>query len=234
MRTNAEPLVAHCFLPIGHLLIAPFAVFGVDLTAIEDLVVRYGWWGVLFLMFLQGATLPVANEITMPLAGWLLIQAAGRSKALIIFAGFVGALGWVIGALVAYAVMAVGGRALLMRVRRRFPSAERSLARSDAWFERWGTWAAFFARLLPISRTIITLPAGASRVPVVPFALATFAGAFIWSTFLAACGYAAGSQWERVRGRLGQWYLPVTVVLIILAVIVWFVVGWLRERRAAR
>jgi membrane protein DedA with SNARE-associated domain len=210
------------------------AVLGLDLTGIEDLVIRYGWWGVLFLMFLQGATLPVANEITMPLAGWLLIQAAGKSKALIVYAGFVGALGWVIGALLAYTVMAVGGRALLMRLRRRFPQVERALARSDAWFERWGAWAAFFARLLPISRTIVTLPAGASRVPVVPFALATFAGAFIWSTFLAACGYAAGSQWERVRGRLGQWYLPVTVAAIALAAIAWFVVGRLRERRAAR
>src|SRR5437588_6341032 len=89
------------------------AVFGLNLSVIEDLVIRYGWWGVLFLMFLQGATLPVANEITMPLAGWLLIQAAGKSKALIVFAGFVGALGWVIGALIAYAVMAFGGRALL-------------------------------------------------------------------------------------------------------------------------
>jgi membrane protein DedA with SNARE-associated domain len=206
--------------------------FGFDLHAIQDLVTRYGWWGVLFLMALQGATLPVANEITMPLAGWLLIQAVGKSKALIFFAGLVGATGWVIGALVAYAVMAVGGRALLARLRRRFPQVEKALARSDAWFERWGAWAAFFARLLPISRTIITLPAGASRVPVVPFALATFAGAFIWSTFLAALGYAAGSQWDRVHARLGQWYLPVTVAIIIFSVIAYFVIARLRERRA--
>src|SRR3954454_17104902 len=108
------------------------AVFGLDLTAIEDLVIRYGWWGILFLMFLQGATMPIANEITMPLAGWLLIQAAGKSKALILFAGLVGAIGWVIGALVAYAVMAIGGRALLARLRRRFPQVESALARSDA------------------------------------------------------------------------------------------------------
>ncbi|MHB8646360.1 MAG: DedA family protein [Thermomicrobiales bacterium] len=220
-------LIAHCSD-----LIAPLAVFGLDLHAIQDLVTHYGWWGVLFLMVLQGATMPVPNEITMPLAGWLLIASVGKSKALILFAGFVGAVGWVIGALIAYAVMAIGGRALLARLRRRFPAAERALARSDAWFARWGAWTAFFARLLPISRTIITLPAGAARMPVVPFALATFGGAFIWSTFLAACGYLAGSQWDRVRGRLGQWYLPVTVAVIVLGIVAYFLIGRFRARRA--
>jgi membrane protein DedA with SNARE-associated domain len=211
----------------------PLAALGLDLHAIEDLVTRYGWWGVLFLMALQGATMPVPNEITMPLAGWLLVQSVGGSKALIFFAGLVGAVGWVIGALVAYAVMAVGGHTLLARLRRRFPAVEGALARSDAWFARWGAWAAFFARLLPISRTIVTLPAGAARVPIVPFALATFAGAFIWSTFLAGLGYAAGSQWDRVRGRLGQWYLPVTVAAIILGIVAYIAIGLLRKRRAA-
>ncbi|MCA1670202.1 MAG: DedA family protein [Thermomicrobia bacterium] len=210
------------------------AIFGLDLHAIQDLVTRYGWWGILFLMALQGATMPIANEITMPLAGWLLIQAVGKPKALILFAGLVGATGWVIGALVAYAVMAVGGRALLARLRRRFPQVEKALARSDAWFERWGAWAAFIARLLPISRTIITLPAGAARVPVIPFAAATFAGAFIWSTFLAALGYAAGSQWDRVRGRLGQWYLPVTIATIVLSIVGYVAFSLLRERRAPK
>jgi membrane protein DedA with SNARE-associated domain len=212
-------------------ILSPFAAFGLDLHAIQDLVTRYGWWGVLFLMALQGATMPVPDEITMPLAGWLLVASVGKSKALILFAGLDGAVGWVIGALVAYTVMAIGGRTLLARLRQRFPAAERALARSDAWFARWGAWTAFFARLLPISRMIITLPAGAARMPTVPFTLATFAGALIWSTFLAALGYAAGSQWDRVRGRLGQWYLPVTVAVIALGIIAYLVIGRLRARQ---
>jgi membrane protein DedA with SNARE-associated domain len=212
-------------------ILSPFAAFGLDLHAIQDLVTRYGWWGVLFLMALQGATMPVPNEITMPLAGWLLVASVGKSKALILFAGLDGAVGWVIGALVAYTVMAIGGRTLLARLRQRFPAAERALAHSDVWFARWGAWTAFFARLLPISRTIITLPAGAARMPIVPFTLATFAGALIWSTFLAALGYAAGSQWDRVRGRLGQWYLPVTVAVIALGIIAYLVIGRLRARQ---
>ena len=115
----------------------------------------------LWLAILHSSSLSAAFPATalvyvlVPLAGWLLVQAVGKSKALILFAGLVGATGWVIGALVAYAVMAVGGRALLARLRRRFPQVEKALARSDAWFERYGAWAAFFARLLPISRTII-------------------------------------------------------------------------------
>src|SRR5258708_2927821 len=100
MRT--DHLIAHYSL-----LIAPLGALSFSLHTIQDLVTRFGWWGVLFLMILQGATMPVPNEITMPLAGWLLVQSVGRSKALILFAGLVGAVGWVIGALIAYAVMAV-------------------------------------------------------------------------------------------------------------------------------
>ncbi len=107
--------------------LSTFAAFGLDLHAIQDLVTRYGWWGILFLMALQGATMPVPNEITMPLAGWLLVESAGKSKLLILFAGLVGAVGWVIGALIAYTVMAIGGRTLLARLRRRSPAAERAL-----------------------------------------------------------------------------------------------------------
>jgi membrane protein DedA with SNARE-associated domain len=223
-------LIAHRFLPIGHPLIARLSF---DLTSIQDFMARYGWLAVLFLMFLQGATLPVANEITMPLAGWLLVAEPGRSKALIVVCGLIGAVGWVLGALVAYAVMAVGGRALLARLRRRFPQVERALALSDRWFARWGAWAAFFARLLPVSRTIITLPAGASRMPIVPFSVATFAGAFLWSTFLAALGYAAGNQWGKVRDRLGSLYLPITAALVLLIVASFLVVSRLRERHRA-
>jgi membrane protein DedA with SNARE-associated domain len=209
------------------------AALGFDLSGIQDFVARYGWLGVLFLMFLQGATLPVANEITMPLAGWLLVAEPGRSKALILVCGLIGAVGWVLGALVAYAVMAIGGWALLIRLRRRFPQVERALATSDRWFARWGAWAAFFARLLPISRTIITLPAGAARMPVIPFAVATFAGAFLWSTLLAALGYAAGNQWSKVRDRLGSLYVPITVAVTVLCIIAFVVVARLRERRMA-
>lgn len=214
-------------------VLSPLLVLGFDLSGIQDFVARYGWWAILFLMFLQGATLPVANEITMPLAGWLLVAEPGRSKALILVCGLIGAVGWVLGALVAYAVMAIGGRALLMRLRRRFPQAERALALSDRWFARWGAWAAFFARLLPISRTIITLPAGAARMPIVPFTVATFAGAFLWSTFLAALGYAAGNQWSKVRDRLGTWYVPSTLAVIVLSILAFFVIARLREHRSS-
>ncbi len=223
MSATSSRLIAHTASLIAFL--------GFDLSGIQEFVARYGWLAVLFLMFLQGATLPVANEITMPLAGWLLVAEPGRSKALVLLCGLIGAVGWVLGALVAYTVMAIGGRPLLMRLRQRFPQVERALAISDRWFARWGAWAAFFARLLPLSRTIITLPAGAARMPVIPFAVATFAGAFLWSTFLAALGYAAGNQWDKVRGRLGSLYVPITVAVVLVIIVAFVVISRLRERR---
>ncbi len=206
---------------------------GLDLSGIPSFVSEYGWWAIFALMFLQGAAMPVPNEVTMPLAGWLLIAEPGLPKAYIAYAGLVGAAGWALGAVVAYTVMALGGYRLLNRLRARFPAVERALARSDAWFARWGAWAGFFSRLLPISRTIITLPAGAARVPLIPFTVATFAGAFIWSTVLAALGYAAGSQWSKVRERVGGWYLPLTIAAIFALAIAYIVAARLRECRAS-
>lgn len=214
-------------LGISHLPL----IAAIDVAAlVRDLVERFGWWGVFVAMALQGAAMPVASELTMTLAGWFLIQSAGRSPWYILFAGFVGAAGWVVGALIAYAVMAYGGGALLTRWRRRSPSLDRAVAASEAWFARWGVWAAFICRLLPIGRTIITLPAGAARVPVVPFAVATFAGGFVWSAFLAALGYLAGNQWERVQGQLGTYTLPVVIGTLVLLAIGYFVAHRHRAR----
>jgi len=150
----------------------------------RDLVERFGWWGVFVAMALQGATMPIASELTMTLAGWFLIQNVGLSP-------------WI----------------------------------SDAWFARWGVWAAFICRLLPFGRTIITLPAGAARVPVVPFAVATFGGGFLWAAFLAALGYHAGNQWERVQAQLGQWTLPIAIVTVVVLIVVYTIIHVRRARR---
>lgn len=211
-------------------LTAPYALLDIASFA-RDLVERFGWWGVFVAMALQGATLPIASELTMTLAGWFLIQNVGLSPWYILFAGLVGAVGWVVGALIAYMVMAYGGGALLARWRARSEGLDRALAMSDAWFARWGVWAVFICRLLPVGRTIITLPAGAARVPVVPFAVATFAGGFLWSAFLAALGYLAGNQWERVQAQLGQWTLPTVVVVVVLLIVAYVVVHLRRARR---
>lgn len=200
----------------------------------RDLVERFGWWGVFVAMALQGATMPIASELTMTLAGWFLIQNVGLSPWYILYAGLVGAVGWVVGALIAYAVMAYGGGALLDRWRQRSQGLDRALAISDAWFARWGVWAAFICRLLPFGRTIITLPAGAARVPVVPFAVATFSGGFLWAAFLAALGYLAGNQWERVQAQLGQWTLPIVAVAVVVLIAVYAIIHVRQARRARR
>lgn len=208
------------------------ALAAIDLAALaRDLVERFGWWGVFVAMVAQGASLPVANELTMTLAGWFLIQNVGRSPWYILYAGFVGAAGWVVGALVAYAVMAYGGGKLLHRWRARSERLDRAVGISETWFARWGIWAVFICRLLPLGRTIITLPAGAARVPVVPFAVATFAGAFLWSSFLAALGYLAGGQWERVQTQLGRWTLPVVVAAAVVLIGAYVVTRWRRGRQ---
>lgn len=223
---------------VGSIALLMFAPVPAEASLLERLagaagalVEQWGWWGVFIAMALQGAALPVASEITMMTAGWFLIQRVGASPLLIFWAAFVGAAGWVVGALVAYGIMATGGSRLLDRLRTRYRSLDAGLARADRWIARWGVWAAFIARLLPFGRTIITLPLGAARVAVVPFALATFAGAYLWAAFLAALGYLAGSQWERVQVQLGAFALPVALAVIVLLAVASLLVQWRRKAR---
>ncbi len=175
-----------------------------------------GWPGVVLLMAIESASIPLPSELVMPLSGWMLIQAKGLSPWYTIVAGFYGALGNLLGSLVAYWLGVWGGRPLLERYGRYILITHRDLEQADRWFARYGNWAVFLSRMLPVVRTFISLPAGVARMPLLRFSILTFLGSFPWSLGLAYGGYVLGDNWEALRRGMRPFDIPVLVAVVAL------------------
>lgn len=189
-----------------------------------------GWFGVVLAMAIESASIPLPSEIIMPLAGWLLVADRHLGWAGILEASLFGAIGNALGSAIAYGVGAWGGRPLLERYGKWLLITHKDLARADRWFARWGEITVFAARLLPVVRTFISLPAGVARMPFWRFLIFSFAGAFLWCIPLTAVGYYWGPRWEDVRNSI-KW-LDYPVAGLILLAIAWYVWHKLRELRA--
>jgi membrane protein DedA with SNARE-associated domain len=180
-------------------------------------------------MTLESANIPIPSEVTMPLAGWMLVQARGLSALQAIWLGGLwGAVGCTIGSIISYALGAWGGRPLVERYGRYILVHEEDLARADHWFARWGDWAAFVSRLLPIVRTFISFPAGVVRMRFWTFTVFSFVGSFIWCGLLAWGGYHFGQNWEELRAIMRPFDIP--IALIILAGLGWYVYRHVRRK----
>ena len=173
------------------------------------------WAGVVGIMALESANIPIPSEVTMPLSGWLLVQAKGGTVWQAIWeGGLYGGLGSTIGSLLSYALGVWGGRPLLNRYGKYLLISNHDLDVADRWFDRWGDWAAFISRLLPIVRTFISFPAGVARTRLSTFTLFTFVGSFIWCGGLAYGGYVFGAHWEELRAIMRPFDIPIAIVLV--------------------
>ena len=173
-----------------------------------------GWPGVLVIMTLESANIPIPSEVTMPLAGWMLVQARGGTALdAFLLGGFFGALGCTIGSAISYWLGAWGGRPLIQRYGRWIMVSEEDLEKADKWFARWGDWAAFVSRLLPIVRTFISFPAGVTRIKFWRFLVFTFIGSFIWCALLSLGGYYLGENWEALRRIMRPFDIPIAIAL---------------------
>lgn len=172
-------------------------------------------------MAIESAAIPLPSELVMPLAGWTLVRERGLSEQWLLLAAFCGAVGNVIGSLVAYAVGAWGGRPALQRYGRYLLISPHEVARAEGWFQRYGAWAVFLSRLLPVVRTFISLPAGVARMPLGPFIALTFLGSFPWSLGLAWGGFILAERWEDLRDWMRPADLPIIAVALLL--IAWYI-----------
>ncbi|MDP2728222.1 MAG: DedA family protein, partial [Dehalococcoidia bacterium] len=111
-----------------------------------------GWYGVVLLMALESANIPIPSELIMPFSGWILIRDKGLEIHFVVVAGLYGALGCTIGSVVSYWVGALGGRPLVERYGKYVLLSRKDLDTADRWFVKYGDWAVFIARLLPVVR----------------------------------------------------------------------------------
>ena len=189
-----------------------------------------GWPGVVFLMAIESAAIPFPSELIMPLAGWLLIQAKGGSVWWVLLAGFYGGLGNLLGSWVAYWVSMKGGRPLLLKYGKYVLMSKDEVDKAEIWFNKYGEWAVFIGRLLPVVRTFISIPAGLARMNLWRFSLYTFAGSFIWSLGLAYGGFLLGENWEDLRAVMRP--LDIPILLILAAGAIWLLVRRIKSIRA--
>lgn len=191
-----------------------FEVWVVDF--LRDLMQSVGWVGVVIAMAVESANVPLPSEVTMPLAGWMLVRDRGLPVPYVLLAGFYGALGNTIGSLLNYYLGAWGGRPFVEKYGKWILVSHKDLDRADRWFARWGDQIAFLSRLLPVVRTFISFPAGVARMDVSKFIIYTFLGSFIWSAVLAYLGFVTGENWEVIRGYMRPFDIPVIIVLLLL------------------
>lgn len=188
-------------------------------TFILNLIRDLGYPGILFLMALESACMPVPSEIVMPFAGYLVWQ--GNTSMSFWGIVVVGSIGCTVGSIVAYAAGYYAGRPLILRYGRFFLIREKHLNQAEEWFEKYGDKATFLARLMPVVRTVISLPAGISKMNFKKFVFYSFVGSVPWNLMLAYVGFWLGPNWESIRGVFG--YLDVVVIVALIALVVYII-----------
>ena len=203
-----------------------------------DGIAQHAVYAVAVLMALD-ALLPVGGELIMLYAGVVAGGAAGHGvvllgghlhtglEALVVLA-LAGALGYLGGSLVGWAIGARGGRDLVERHGRLLHISPARFARAERWFDRYGSRAVFLGRITPLVRSFISIPAGVLRSPLGPYTVLTFAGSLIWCFGFAGAGWALGSNWQGFdHGFRYVDYAVAALVAVALAVVA------LRRRRTA-
>jgi membrane protein DedA with SNARE-associated domain len=195
---------------------------------IKSLIATTGYGGIVILMAIESACIPLPSELIMPFAGYLVFE--GTMK--LIWVATFGAIGCNLGSLIAYEIGCYGGRPLVERYGHWILMGRRDLDRADRFFARWGYLAVFVARLLPVVRTFIALPAGIARMPRVRFHIYTFLGSWPWCFALALLGMKLGENWRQLAKYLHKFDIVIGVLIVIG--IIWFVRShWQNRLRAA-
>ena len=179
-----------------------------------------GYGGVVLLMAIESACIPLPSEIIMPFAGYLALT--GRFT--LHGAALAGAIGCVVGSIPAYYLGQYGGRPLIERYGKYVLVSRHELDLADRLFTRWGQWVVLAGRLLPVIRTFIAFPAGVARMNMTKFILFTFVGSYPWCYALAWVGMKLGEQWDKdPRLKAAFHRFDLVIGLAIVAAVAWFV-----------
>jgi len=191
-------------------------ILAVVFVFIKSVIAATGYGGVGVLMAIESACIPLPSELIMPFAGYLVYE--GRFS--LFWVATAGAIGCNLGSLVAYEIGYYGSRPLVEKYGRWILLSERELLWAERFFLRWGYLAVFIARLLPVIRTFIALPAGIARMPRGRFHAYTFFGSWPWCFGLAWLGMKLGENWR----ELGKYFHQMDAVIVVVLVIgiVWF------------
>jgi len=187
--------------------------------ALINLVATWGYVAIFVTMTAESAGVPISSEVVVPLGGAL----ASQGKLNLIVVVLVCSIANLTGSLIAFwLTRRYGERVVLSRAGRWAGLSRGHLRLANRFFERFGLWAVFVGRLLPIVRTYISFPAGLSRIGYARFTLATLAGAIPWNFALAYAGLKLGQHYETVAATLGPFAIPIAIAVVILLAVAWW------------
>ncbi|KKQ51729.1 MAG: hypothetical protein US71_C0008G0002 [Parcubacteria group bacterium GW2011_GWD2_38_12] len=199
------------------------------LIFLTELVIKtidaFGYFGVALLMALESAAIPIPSEVIMPFSGFLVSQ----EKMTLLGAALAGALGSVLGSWAIYELARYGGRPLLEKYGKYILISKSHLDSTDRFFQKYGMWATFLGRMLPVFRTYISIPAGLAGIDLKKFLALCFIGSFIWSYFLAWLGVLFGEHWEKIKDYMH--YISIAILILVISWISWWFWKNTKKRR---
>lgn len=205
------------------MVLAPVpAIFSGLTERVTDIIERLGYTGIAGLIALENVFPPIPSELILPLAGFM----AGRGDFWLPAVVLAATIGSVIGALILYAAGVWLGdgrlRWLVRRYGRFFGVREHDLDRANRWFDHYGVTVVFFGRLVPVIRSLVSIPAGIRRMPLGRFVVYTALGSTIWNGILIGAGWALGDNWEEVGDYVSYFqYVVVLVILVAVGLFLW-------------
>lgn len=196
-----------------------------DLTGVAgwavDVMEALGGFGAFLLIGLENLFPPLPSEIILPLAGFTASLGTLSLIEMILWC----TAGSVVGAWLLYGVGAALGRERTRKIMGALPLVNvNDIVKTEAWFDKHGKWTVFLGRMIPIFRSLISIPAGVTRMTLVGFTLLTTAGSLIWNTILIYAGYLLGENWAAVED-----WVSVLSTIVLVAVIV-FLIWWIGRR----
>ncbi len=185
---------------------------------------QFGLLGVTVMMFLENVFPPIPSELIMPAAGF----AAAMGKMNLVLVIIAGTLGSVLGALPLYYLGTVFDEKRLFSLAEKYgkyvlvkPS---DVTNAQDWFHKYGKTVIFFGRMIPAIRSLISIPAGMARMPMLPFLVLTAIGSAIWTTTLAYAGYILGANYEQVEAFIE----PISKIVVIVVLCIGAVIAFIR------
>jgi membrane protein DedA with SNARE-associated domain len=201
-------------------------------TFIEQIIVNLGYPGIFLVMLAENLFPPIPSELVMPFAGFAVAK-GNMDFTLVMIAGTAGA---VVGAIVLYKIGKWADekvvRGFLQRWGRWLTITEDELDRALSIFDKRGDSIVFLGRLIPIIRSLISIPAGMRKMPMGRFLLFTSIGSSLWNLALTTAGVWLGASWKQILDVLGT-YQNVTLVVLVLAIVAFVFVRFRRARAAA-
>jgi membrane protein DedA with SNARE-associated domain len=208
---------------------------------LTSFLAHHGLWAVFVLMFVD-AIFPAFSELVMLYAGALASGALAHQLTVFgseksglgayVAISLAGAIGYLLGSLLGWAIGLYGGRPFLENHGRWVHLSHARLERAERWFERWEDWAVFLGRITPVARSFISIPAGVFRAPLGRYTVLTAIGSALWCFFFAGIGWALGSNWESFHH--GFRFADYFVALAVVAVAVYLLIRRRRSTTMAR